>query len=159
MKKPPKKLLTIGPNFFYVLKSIHFKKPDARILFLSKLWYFHYKSKQKVSQFERNEIRANGFLKWTDFSPAAQMAQKQKSRTTKSPLCRTGYLGWVCVVQTNTMEVTHLESRILILNSTGCIIVKWWKLNGSEGSRFKTFYDLWCIGRGYHCTSFKKTGY
>ena len=32
-------------------KSAHFKKTVARILFLSKLWYFQYKSKQKVPQF------------------------------------------------------------------------------------------------------------
>ena len=28
--------------------------------------------------------------------PAAQMAQKQKFRTTKSPYCRTGYQDWDC---------------------------------------------------------------
>jgi hypothetical protein len=35
----------------FFLKSVHFKKPVARISFLSKLWYFEYKSKQKVPQF------------------------------------------------------------------------------------------------------------
>ena len=33
------------------LKSVLFKKTVARISFLSKLWYFQYKSKQKVPQF------------------------------------------------------------------------------------------------------------
>ena len=37
-------------NIVY-LKSVHFKKTVARISFLSKLWYFQYKSKQKVPQF------------------------------------------------------------------------------------------------------------
>ena len=40
--------LSILGSFYMVLKSIHFKKPAAIILFLSKLWYFQYKSKQKV---------------------------------------------------------------------------------------------------------------
>ena len=35
----------------FTLKSVHSKKPVARISFLSKLWYFQYKSKQKVPQF------------------------------------------------------------------------------------------------------------
>ena len=34
-----------------LLKSVHFKKTVARISFLSKLWYFQYKSNQKVPQF------------------------------------------------------------------------------------------------------------
>ena len=33
------------------VKSVHFKKTVARISFLSKLWYFQYKSKQKIPQF------------------------------------------------------------------------------------------------------------
>ena len=33
------------------LKSVHFKKTIARISFLSKPWYFQYKSKQKMPQF------------------------------------------------------------------------------------------------------------
>ena len=44
-----------------ILKSVHFKKTVARILFLSKLWYF-------LSKTKRNENRATVFLKWTDFS-------------------------------------------------------------------------------------------
>ena len=32
---------------WYCLKSVHFKKTIAQISFLSKLWYFHFKSKQK----------------------------------------------------------------------------------------------------------------
>ena len=34
-----------------ILKSVHFKKSVAEISFLSKLWYFQYKPKQKVPQF------------------------------------------------------------------------------------------------------------
>ena len=44
-----------------LIKSIHLKKTVARISFLSKLWYF-------LFWFERNEIRATVFFKWTDFS-------------------------------------------------------------------------------------------
>ena len=51
-----------------VLKSVHFKKTVARISFLSKLWYFQYKSKQKYHNFERNEIGTTDFLKLTDFT-------------------------------------------------------------------------------------------
>ena len=40
------------------LKSVYFKTPVAEILFLSKLWYFQCKSKQKYHNFERNEIPA-----------------------------------------------------------------------------------------------------
>ena len=51
------------------LKSVHFTKAVARISFLSNLWYFQYKSKQKVLKFfVRNEIHATVFLKWSDFS-------------------------------------------------------------------------------------------
>ena len=38
-------------NKVYISKSVHFKKTVVRILFLSKLWYFQYKLKQKVPQF------------------------------------------------------------------------------------------------------------
>ena len=42
---------TLYDCIMYMLKSGHFKKTVARISFLSKLWYFQYKSKQKVLQF------------------------------------------------------------------------------------------------------------
>ena len=34
-------------NWGFIVKSVHFKKTVAQISFLSKLWYFQYKSKQK----------------------------------------------------------------------------------------------------------------
>ena len=44
------------------LKSVHFKKTVARISFLSKLWYFQYKSKQKVPQFWKKQDSRNWLL-------------------------------------------------------------------------------------------------
>ena len=41
------------------IKSVHFKKPVARISFLSKLGYFQYKSKQKVPQFWKKQDSRN----------------------------------------------------------------------------------------------------
>ena len=42
---------------------IHFNKTVARISFLSKLWYFQYKSKQKVPQFWKKRDSRNCLLK------------------------------------------------------------------------------------------------
>ena len=50
------------------LDSVHFKKTVVRNSFLSKLWYFQYKSKQKVPQFWKKRDWRIFFLKWTDFS-------------------------------------------------------------------------------------------
>ena len=47
----------------WLLKSVHFKKAVARISFLSKLWYFQYKSKQKVPQFSKKRDSRNCLLK------------------------------------------------------------------------------------------------
>ena len=44
-----------------------FKKTVARIVFLSKLWYFLICIESTYHNFERNVIRTNVFLKWTDF--------------------------------------------------------------------------------------------
>ena len=51
---------------------------------------------------------APNFFLYTD--PATQTAQKQKSPTTKSPLCRTGYLDWVADRESflSTNEVFYL---------------------------------------------------
>ena len=52
------------PNWFeFYLKSFHFKKTVARISFFSKLWYFQYKSKQKVPQFWKKQDSRNCLLK------------------------------------------------------------------------------------------------
>ena len=48
---------------FHYIKSVHFKKPVAQILFLSKLWCFQYKSKQKVPQFWKKQDSRNWLLK------------------------------------------------------------------------------------------------
>ena len=53
-------------DFIFVLKSVHFKKTVAGSSFLSTLWYFFYLY-WKYQNFERIEIRATVFLKWTDF--------------------------------------------------------------------------------------------
>ena len=45
------------------LKAVHFKKTVARISFHSKLWYFQYKSKQKVPQFWKKRDSRNCLLK------------------------------------------------------------------------------------------------
>ena len=47
----------------YNLKFVHFKKPVAQISFLSKLWYFQCKSKQKVPQFWKKQDSRNWLLK------------------------------------------------------------------------------------------------
>ena len=44
-------------------KSVHFKKTAAQISILSKLWYFQYKSKQKLPQFGKNRDLRNCLLK------------------------------------------------------------------------------------------------
>ena len=46
-----------------LVKSVHFKKTVARISFLSKLWYFQFKSKQKVPQFWKKRDSRNCLLK------------------------------------------------------------------------------------------------
>ena len=45
------------------LKSVHFKKPVARILFFSKLWYFLFWFVLKVPQFWKNRDLRNCLLK------------------------------------------------------------------------------------------------
>ena len=45
------------------LKFVHFNKTVARIMILSKLWYFQYKSKQKLPQFWKNRDSRNSLLK------------------------------------------------------------------------------------------------
>ena len=45
------------------LKSVHFKKAVVRISFLSKLWYFQYKTKQKVPQFWKKRDSRHCLLK------------------------------------------------------------------------------------------------
>ena len=67
------------PNVYQPLKSVHFKTPVARSSFLSKslsVSIQHQLNQNKVSwcciendnDFEKNEDRATGLLKWTDFS-------------------------------------------------------------------------------------------
>ena len=43
--------------------SVHFKKPVSRFSFLSKLWYFQYKSKQKIPQFWKKQESRNWIFK------------------------------------------------------------------------------------------------
>ena len=50
-------------RLFCMLKSVYFKKAVARISFLSKLWYFQYKSKQTVPQLWKKRDSRNCFLK------------------------------------------------------------------------------------------------
>ena len=49
--------------YWHSLRTDHFKMTVARISFLSKLWYFQYKSKQKVSQFGKKQVSRNCLLK------------------------------------------------------------------------------------------------
>ena len=62
-EKPKNEMLNSRFDLIGPLKSVHFKKTVVRISFLSKLWYFQYKSKQKVPHFKRKEIRTTVFLK------------------------------------------------------------------------------------------------
>ena len=50
------------------IKSVHFKKPVARSLFLLKsVVIFNITTTNMTTLFERNEDCVTGFLKWTDF--------------------------------------------------------------------------------------------
>ena len=46
-----------------MVKSVHFKKTVVQISFISKLWYFQYKSRQKVPQFWKKRDSRNCLLR------------------------------------------------------------------------------------------------
>ena len=53
----------ITTQTIWEVKSVHFKKAVAQISILSKLWYFQYKSKQKVPQFRKKQDSPNCLFK------------------------------------------------------------------------------------------------
>ena len=100
---------------FQKIKSVNFKKTIAWISLLLKLWYFQYKSKQKVTQFWKKQDSRNCLLKMNGLSLSmntTQLVIKNLTNILDSDSLSVLFC-WSCSTESNTYGHTNESATSL----------------------------------------------